>query len=143
VQKGADRVEAEKKPRILVVDDDPGLQTLVKALLVRADMEPIAALNAEEAVQALRHRPLPDVLILDLMLPDISGITLLRQLRSKEVFNGLPVIILSAMADPDTIREGLSSGADRYLTKPYLANNLIKTLHEIMHVERKAAPPEE
>lgn len=136
-------MEAEKKPRILVVDDDPGLQTLVRALLIRANMEPIAALNAEEAVQVLRHRPLPDVLILDLMLPDISGITLLRQLRSKEVFNGLPVIILSAMADPDTIREGLSSGADRYLTKPYLANNLVKTLHEIMHVGRKSPTPEE
>ena len=99
-------------------------------------MEPLSALNASDAAQALRQRPLPDILVLDLMLPDISGITFLRQLRSKELFDGMPVIILSAMADPDTIREGLEIGADRYLTKPYLANNLIKTINEVMRMGR-------
>ena len=102
-------------------------------------MEPIQAMNAAEAAQALSERPLPDVLVLDLMLPDVSGITFLKQLRSKTLFDDMPVIILSAMADPDTIREGLDSGADRYLTKPYLANNLIKTLTEVMQSGRNAS----
>ena len=134
--KGVERVEPEAKARILVVDDDPSLQKLVHSLLTRANMEPLSAVNAAEAAQVLRRPPAPDVLVLDLMLPDISGITFLRQLRSKEVFEKMPIIILSAMADPDTIREGLDAGADRYLTKPYLANNLIRTLHEVMEMDR-------
>ena len=78
-KKGADRVDSDAKARILVVDDDPSLQKLVRSLLIRADMEPLSALNASDAAQALRQRPLPDILVLDLMLPDISGITFLRQ----------------------------------------------------------------
>jgi two-component system phosphate regulon response regulator PhoB len=121
-----------RKPRVLVVDDDPSLQKLVVLLIERAGMEAISALNATEAAQALRVPPLPDVMILDLMLPEISGIDFLRQMRAKTVFDSLPVIILSALADPAQIKEGLDAGADRYLTKPYLANNLIKTVHEVL-----------
>lgn len=135
--KGADRVESDKIIRVLVIDDDPGLQKLVEALLVRASMEPITAMNAAEAAKVLHEPPLPDVIVLDLMLPDISGIEFLKQMRTKNTFDSIPVVILSALADPDTIREGLNSGADRYLTKPYLANNLISTLHEVLRSGRK------
>jgi two-component system phosphate regulon response regulator PhoB len=122
----------EEKPRILVVDDDPALQKLVVLLLKRANMNPVSAMNASEAAQILREEPLPDLVVLDLMLPEISGIDFLRQMRAKSTFNSLPVIILSALADPAQIREGLEAGADRYLTKPYLANNLIRTVEEVL-----------
>jgi DNA-binding response OmpR family regulator len=79
---------------------------------------------------------MPDVMILDLMLPDVSGIEFLRQMRAKEVFDTIPVLILSALADPDQIREGLSVGADRYLTKPYLANNLLSTIQDMLRTGR-------
>lgn len=125
-------MDSEHVPRILVVDDDEGLQKLVYTLLTRAGMEPIQAWTATEAAQALKVRPLPDIVVLDLMLPDISGMEVLRQMRSKTVFDGLPVIILSALADPDQIREGLQTGADRYLTKPYLANNLVNTIRDLL-----------
>lgn len=123
--------------RILVVDDDVALQKLVVTLLKRADMEPITALTAAEAVETLKNRPFPDVVVLDMMLPDVSGIDFLRQMRSKAVFSDLPVVILSAVADPDRIREGLDAGADRYLTKPYLASNLITTLQDVLRNGRK------
>lgn len=100
-------------------------------------MEPISAINATEAAQILRQPPLPDLVVLDLMLPEISGIDFLKQMRSKSLFDALPVIILSALADPMQIREGLDAGADRYLTKPYLANNLIKTVNEVLKAGRK------
>lgn len=125
------------KRQILVVDDDEALQKLVNTLLTRADMEPTPALTAREAAQILRAGPLPDAVILDLMLPDISGIEFLRQMRSKSKFDELPVIILSALADPDQIREGLQVGADRYLTKPYLANNLVSTIQDILRTGRR------
>ena len=124
------------KPLILVVDDDPALQKLVGTLLDRANMDSVAAMTAAEAAQVLKKRPLPQVVVLDMMLPDVSGLEFLRQMRSKEVFNDLPVVILSALADPDKIREGLSAGADRYLTKPYLANNLISTIQDLLRSGR-------
>lgn len=124
------------KPRILVVDDDPNLQRLMEVLLKRANMKALSAGTAGDAVEVLRQRPLPDVVVLDLMLPDVSGIEFLRQMRSRTMFDTTPIVILSALADPDKIREGLNAGADRYLTKPYLANNLIDTLEDLLESGR-------
>ena len=118
--------------RILVVDDDDGVQKLVATLLQRANMLPIIAMSASEAAQILRQQPLPDIMLLDIMLPEISGIDFLKQMRTKSVFDKLPVVILSALADPKTIRAGLDAGANRYLTKPYLVNSLVKTINEVL-----------
>lgn len=130
-------VDSGNKTRVLIVDDDPGVHALVSALLERANMEMISAFTAGDAAKALRARPLPEIIVLDLMLPDVSGVELLRQMRTKEVFDHIPVVILSALADPDQIREGLNAGADRYLTKPYLANNLVTVLQETLRTGRK------
>lgn len=124
---------------ILVVDDDPALQKLVVSLLRRAGMETLQAIDAHQAQEHLDGDTLPDLVLLDLMLPEISGIQFLQKIRKRSEFDDLPVIILSALADPEQIREGIESGADRYLTKPYLANNLIKTVREVLqHGRRKA-----
>ncbi|NDJ62496.1 MAG: response regulator [Chloroflexi bacterium] len=130
---------ASQNKRVLVVDDDPELLQLVRVLLSRIEVETITVENAAAAARALRTPPLPDLLVLDLMLPDMSGIEFLRQLRSKAVFDDLPVLVLSAVIDPDTIRSALDSGADRYLTKPYIANNLITVVMEILRTGRKRA----
>ncbi len=122
----------ESTLRVLVVDDDDGVQKLVATLLNRSRITAIPAMSATEAAQLLRQPPLPDIMLLDIMLPEISGIDFLKQMRSKTVFDNLPVIILSALADPKTIRAGLDAGADRYLTKPYLVNNLVKTMQEVL-----------
>lgn len=106
-------------------------------MLVRANMDTLLAGTAAEAVQHLRQRPLPDLIVLDLMLPDVSGIDFLQQLRTRTMFDAIPVLILSALADPDQIRDGLSAGADRYLTKPYLANNLVSTVTQLLQAGRK------
>ncbi|MEM9953907.1 MAG: response regulator [Chloroflexota bacterium] len=124
---------------ILVIDDDPALQKLVVSLLKRAGLETLSAIDAHQAKDHLDGDIMPDLVLLDLMLPEISGIDFLKTIRAKSEFDDLPVIILSALADPEQIREGIQSGADRYLTKPYLANNLIKTVREVLqHGRRKA-----
>ncbi len=125
------------KKRILVVDDDPELLQLVRVLLARINAEAIVAENAAAAAQILRTPPLPDLLILDLMLPDVSGIEFLRQMRAKSTFDDLPVLILSALIDPERIRAALDAGADRYLTKPYIANNLLTVVQDILRTGRR------
>lgn len=128
---------AIEKRRVLAVDDDAELLELVITLLKRVNIETMGVENAIQAAQALRQPPLPDLLILDLMLPDISGIDFLKQMRSKSIFDSLPVLVLSAMAEPQEIRAALDAGADRYLTKPYLANNLLSVVQEMLRTGRR------
>ncbi len=128
---------AENRPRVLVVDDDREILNLVNMLLAHVGLEVITAETAATAAQILRQQPLPNLVILDLMLPDVSGLELLRQMRAKDVFDSLPVVILSALADPKEIREGLDAGADRYVTKPYIANNLINVVQDLLRNGRR------
>jgi DNA-binding response OmpR family regulator len=123
-------------PLILVVDDDPSVRKLAEAILQRVGMRTALAENASEAAAILKRQPMPDLMILDLMLPDVSGLDFLKQMREKSVFDHVLVLILSALADPNRIREGLAAGADRYLTKPYLSNNLAPTVQEMLRTGR-------
>ncbi len=130
---------ALEKKRVLIVDDDVDLLQLMTVLLSRINVAPIAVETASRAAEVLKQQPLPDLVILDLMLPDVSGIDFLKQMRIRKTFDELPVLVLSALVDPDHIREALNAGADRYLTKPYIANNLITVVQEILRTGRKTA----
>jgi DNA-binding response OmpR family regulator len=127
----------DMKPVVLAVDDDPSLLKLIHTLMQRNGVECLMAENAAQAAAILKKPPLPNLLILDLMLPDVSGLDFLREMRQKPSFDNLPVLILSAMADPDQIRAGLDAGADRYLTKPYLNNNLVPTVQDLLKKGRR------
>jgi DNA-binding response OmpR family regulator len=128
---------SEAKKRVLVVDDDQELLNLIRVLLSRLGVDVTTAQTAAAAAQLLKNPPLPDLLILDLMLPDVSGVDLLKQMRTKSMFDSLPVLVLSALIDPSQIREALDAGADRYLTKPYIANNLISVAGEMLRTGRR------
>lgn len=121
----------------LLIEDDADIQELVKLLLARLRVQTVIASSASEAVQLLRQGPVPSVIILDLMLPEIGGIDFLRQLRAREQFDKIPVLVLSSLIDPDQIREALDAGADRYLTKPYIANNLVTYIGEMLKKGRR------
>ncbi len=129
----------EGRKRILVIDDEPAMQELIRLILERWGYELIRALNVASAVEVLRQKPLPDLVLLDMMLPDIDGLELLRQIRETKVFDDLPVIIVSAIADSDRIRKGLDMGADRYITKPAISHNLLKTVQEVLKAGRRTA----
>ncbi len=123
--------------QVLVIDDDPELCDLVQTLLGRIGIETTAAGTAAQAAQHLKKAELPDLIILDLMLPDVDGLAFLKQMRSRAMFDNIPVLVLSAMVDPDLIKQALDEGADRYLTKPYLANNLVSTVQELVRSGRR------
>ncbi len=128
---------SERQPHILVVDDDPDVQELVRKLFQFAGFVHIPAQSARVGAQVLKQRPLPDCMVLDLMMPEVSGMEFLRQVRSHPEFDALPVVILSALADPDTIRSGLEQGADRYVTKVYLGGSLVKVVKEVLASGRR------
>lgn len=117
--------------RALVVDDDAELVKLIGVLLKRIGVDAINAGDGQAALDKLANEQV-DVMILDLMLPDIDGFEVLRRVRAVPQHNELPILILSAKADTLSIREGLDLGADGYVTKPYIGSNLTERIQNLI-----------
>jgi two-component system phosphate regulon response regulator PhoB len=109
--------------RILVIDDEPDLRELVRVNLDQAGYSVETASSGREALHAL-HRSIPDLVILDLMLPDVSGTELCRKIRSDPALAELPVIMLTAKATEVDRVVGFELGADDYVTKPFSPREL-------------------
>jgi two-component system phosphate regulon response regulator PhoB len=109
--------------RILVVDDEPDLRELVRVNLDQAGYRVETASSGREALQALRRSP-PDLVVLDLMLPDVSGTELCRKIRSDSELADIPVIMLTAKAAEIDRVVGFELGADDYVTKPFSPREL-------------------
>src|SRR5258706_2448680 len=122
---------------ILVVEDEPQVQELVAINLEHAGHRVRRAAPAGEAESSIREE-LPDVLILDWMLPDESGISLTRRLRENERTRGLPILMLTARAMEQDKISGLEAGADDYLTKPFSPKELAARIKAVL---RRRAPP--
>jgi DNA-binding response OmpR family regulator len=118
-----------------VIDDDPEILKLIAMLLRRIGAESVTFHDGRTALHYLTTT-IPDLIILDLMLPDVDGMEVLRRLRALDRFKPVPVLILSAKADADSIRQGLDEGADGYVTKPYIANTLIDRVRLLLRTER-------
>lgn len=131
--------QADHAPRIVVVDDDHELLKLIALLLRRIGAESRTFFDGREALNYLQH-DIPDLIVLDLMLPDVDGFEILHEIRSQSAFDEVPIIILSAKADPSAIRRGLDSGADGYVTKPYVANSLIDRVRLLLSTGRQPKP---
>lgn len=129
--------QSQSVPNILVVDDDLELLKLISMLLRRIGAQSHTFYDSREALRFLAKET-PDLIILDLMMPDIDGMEMLRRIREHDRFAPIPIVILSAKADPDTIREGLNSGADAYVTKPYIANSLVDRVRLLLENGRKS-----
>ena len=116
---------------ILVVEDEPQVQELVAVNLEHAGHRVLRAATAEEAETSIR-RELPDVLILDWMLPGESGVTFTRRLRSDERTRDLPILMLTARAMEQDKVSGLEAGADDYLTKPFSPKELAARIKAVL-----------
>ncbi|WP_397473938.1 phosphate regulon transcriptional regulator PhoB [Pusillimonas sp.] len=121
---------------ILVIEDEPAIQELISVNLSYAGHKVLRAYDAEQA-QILIRAELPDLILLDWMLPGASGITLAKKLRSDERTCQVPVIMLTAKgAEHDKI-EGLEAGADDYITKPFSPRELMARIKAVL---RRRAP---
>jgi two-component system KDP operon response regulator KdpE len=110
--------------RVLVVDDERQILRALKVILREAGYEVIEAVSVEEALDQAAVRP-PDAAIVDLMLPDGSGVELCRRLRE---WSSMPIIVLSAIGEEEAKVEALEAGADDYVTKPFGPRELVARL---------------
>ena len=109
--------------KILIVDDDLQTLKLIGLMLERRGYEITAARDGRQALHKARTET-PDLIILDMMMPDMTGYEVCQQLRSQPATRHLPVLMFTAKADVDTRVQGFEAGADDYLTKPIHPNEL-------------------
>ncbi len=120
-----------KKKRILLVDDEIDFVELVRTRLEDNNYEVIIAYNGEEGLEKA-EREEPDLIILDIMLPKISGFDVCRKLKIEENFKDIPIVMLSAKFQPNDITFGKAMGADAYITKPFEPQVLIEKIRELL-----------
>jgi DNA-binding response OmpR family regulator len=118
-------------PVLLVADDDEDILTLVQLRLSRSGYEVVVARDGEEALRLAREK-LPDLAVLDWMMPKASGVEVLRAIRADELTSNIPVILLTARASESDIQEGLEAGADDYIAKPFSPQELAARVQVIL-----------
>jgi len=121
---------------ILVVEDEPAIQELIAVNLEHAGHQVLRAANVSEA-EALVREVLPDLVLLDWMLPGPPGVNFARQLRADQRTKDIPIIMLTARAQEQDTIAGLESGADDYVTKPFSPRELLARIKAVM---RRRAP---
>jgi len=121
---------------VLVVEDEPAIQELIAVNLEHAGHKVLRAGNVPEARSFIRDA-LPDLILLDLMLPGIPGVPFAQELRADERTKGIPIIMLTARAHEQDKIAGLEAGADDYVTKPFSPRELLARIKAVM---RRRAP---
>jgi len=127
--------------RVLVVEDDPDIAQLVVHYLSKAGFTAETVSGGREALSVISARP-PDLLVLDLMLPQLDGLEICRLVRSNDATAGIPIIMLTARAEESDRIVGLELGADDYLAKPFSPNELVARVRALLRrTTRSSARP--
>jgi two-component system phosphate regulon response regulator PhoB len=127
------------KAKILVVDDDPDIRRLVQYNLEKEGYQAITASDGEQALRLVASE-MPQLVILDLMLPDMDGLEFCRKMKQDEPTSGIPIIMLTAKGEEVDRVVGFELGAEDYITKPFSPRELVLRVKAIL---KRAAPREE
>ncbi len=126
------------RPRILCIDDDQLLLSLVRDLLEGNNFEPLTAADGVSGIE-IAKREQPDLILLDVMLPGMDGFEVCRRMRADPTLKDTPIIIVTAMTDPKLSAKGFQAGATLATKKPYETAKLINTIKTALAL--KAKPP--
>jgi two-component system phosphate regulon response regulator PhoB len=121
--------------RILIVDDEPAIRDMVAFALRKAEYEPLHAGDAREASASIVEQ-VPDLILLDWMLPGMSGLELARRLRKEGLTREVPIIMLTARGEENDRVNGLDAGVDDYVVKPFSARELLARIKAVMRRSR-------
>jgi CheY-like chemotaxis protein len=121
------------QPVILIVDDERPYVDLLGELLERYGLEVYTAYDAGDALFRLRAKK-PDLILLDLKMPQMDGLSFMNQLRSKAKWSKIPIVVVSAKTAKEDQKAALEAGADRFLPKPFSSEDLRRVLGEFVAV---------
>jgi len=130
------------KPVILLIDDEKAYAEVIKEALTPLGFEAHIACNAMEAMLVMQQTT-PDLILLDVMMPEVDGLTLLRWLRENSREKHIPIHIVSAKARPEDRDAALRAGADGFLAKPFTMQDLKETLAEYIPILSQNQDPSE
>jgi DNA-binding response OmpR family regulator len=116
---------------VLVADDDEDILVLVRTVLERAGYEVVVARDGAEAVAAAQER-CPDLAVLDVSMPELDGLEVLRRLRADASTSDVPVLLLSARVQEDDVARGFATGANGYVQKPFSPRELSDRVSELL-----------
>lgn len=123
------------KPLLLLVEDEQDTASLVKLIMEGKGYEVLHAADGSEALDKIALMPPPSLVLLDIQLPDVDGVTILETIRATPDWQNVPVIMLTAVSDEQRIRKVLSLNVQGYVLKPFKRETLVST------VERCRTPP--
>ncbi len=124
-------IESGSRPVVLVAEDDPDILQLVAFRLERAGYEVIQATDGEEALRLVTERQ-PDLAVLDVMMPKVTGYDVTRQIRENQATTQIPVILLTARVQEADVARGFEAGADDYIKKPFSPQELRSRVQAIL-----------
>ena len=133
----------DHKLTVMVVEDELQLAENMRTVLRLAGFVARVAANREQIVAALRQPPLPDLVLLDVMLPDTDGFSVLSRMRQHPMLREVPVIMVTGTATREAVLKGLLGGANGYITKPFQIEVLVKAVKTVLGIEasdQKAVP---
>jgi CheY-like chemotaxis protein len=116
---------------VLVADDEEDIVGLVTMIIERSGHEVVSVRDGAQALAALRRRR-PDLVVLDISMPEVDGLEVLRRIRADEETSELPVLLLSAQAQEADVRRGFATGASAYVKKPFSPRELAKRVDELL-----------
>ena len=128
--------EASQTPRILLVDDEPGLRTAVQAYLEDEGFQVTTAVDGEEGWEKAQ-KMIPDVIISDIMMPRCDGYGLLKKIREDERLGGTPVIFLTAKGMTADRTQGYQAGVDDYMPKPFDPDELVARVRNVVQRQER------
>ncbi len=124
--------------RVLIVEDEKAIRDMIRMGLEMSGFDCFEAGSSAAAI-AIMHDALPDIILLDWMLPGGSGLELLRRLKTNDVFAAIPVIMLTAKTSEDNKIQGLECGADDYIVKPFAPRELIARMNAVLRRSQKTS----
>lgn len=129
----------KKQPAVLIVDDEAAIRDMIRFALERAGMSVCCAANAHEALLSISEKR-PDIILMDWMMPGVSGLELTRRLRKDPYCKDIPIIMLTARVTEDDKVAGLEAGTDDYVIKPFSPRELIARIRAVL---RRSSPVDE
>ncbi|MES0396484.1 MAG: ATPase, T2SS/T4P/T4SS family [Syntrophobacteria bacterium] len=123
--------------RVLAVDDDPFIRKMLQKVLTEAQYDVVLATDGEEALEKV-YRERPDLIISDVVMPNMDGLSLVKKLKSQLQTSIIPVILLTSKDEVESEVEGLEAGADDYIPKPIVANLLLARINRVLSIYGRA-----
>lgn len=130
--------DGESRGHVLVLEDDPRLQHMLSTVLRLENYDVEGVSSGSSALTAIENRP-PDLMVLDLIVPDVSGWEVARRLRADPASAGIPILVVSSVQDLAV--EAQRMGADDHLAKPFLAQDLVNKVLDLLNRRRLADAP--